>query len=80
MRLIQVLGPGCDQCRQLAENAEAAVAELGIQAAVEKVTDIDRIIELGALMTPALVVDGDILWVGKVASVAEIKRLLCQQA
>ena len=75
-RLLQVLGPGCAKCTKLAENVKAAAAELGINAQVEKVTDINAITGFGVMMTPALVIDGEVKVVGKVPSVEEIKQLL----
>ena len=75
-RLIQVLGTGCAKCTKLAEHAQSAVAELGIHAEVEKVTDINRITDFGVMMTPALVVDGEVRIVGRVPSVEEIKGFL----
>ena len=79
MTLIQVLGPGCPKCAKLGANAEAAVRELGIDATVQRVTDITAIIELGVLMTPALVIDGRVRAVGAVVSKDEIKGLLRPQ-
>ena len=76
MKLVQVLGPGCAKCMKLKEQAEAAVKELGIEATVEKIEDINVITGFGVMMTPALVVDGEVKVVGKVASVEEIKKLL----
>ena len=76
MKLLQVLGPGCAKCMKLKEQAEAAVEELGIEATVEKVTDINVITGFGVMMTPALAIDGEVKVVGKVASVEEIKKLL----
>ncbi len=76
MKLLQVLGPGCPKCTKLAEQAQAAVDELGIEATVEKITDINVITGFGVLMTPALVVDGEVKVVGKVPPVEEIKKLL----
>lgn len=73
---IEVLGTGCPKCKKLAENAEQAVKELGVNAEVVKVTGIQEIINRGVMMTPALAVDGEVSVVGKVASVDEIKRLL----
>ena len=61
---------------KLKEQAEAAVEELGIEATVEKVEDINVITGFGVMMTPALVIDGEVKVVGKVASVEEIKKLL----
>ena len=60
----------------MAENAKAAVGELGIHAEVEKVTDINEITSFGVMMTPALAIDGEVKVVGKVPSVEEIKKLL----
>jgi small redox-active disulfide protein 2 len=77
VRLVQVLGTGCAKCTKLKQNAEAAVAELGIEATVEKVEDIQTITGFGVMMTPALVVDGEVKVVGKVPSAAEIKQWLC---
>ena len=76
MKLVQVLGPGCAKCTQLKENAETAVKELGIDASVEKVDDINVITGFGVMMTPAIVIDGEVKSVGKVCSTEEIKQLL----
>ncbi|OGV36580.1 MAG: redox-active disulfide protein 2 [Lentisphaerae bacterium GWF2_45_14] len=73
---IQVLGTGCPKCRKLAENAEAAAKELALDYELEKVTDINKIMEFGVMMTPTLVVDGAVKVVGKASSVEEIKGLL----
>ncbi len=69
MKRVQVLGPGCPRCAQLLENVQRAVSELGIEAEVEKVSDIEDILDFGALMTPGLAVDGKLKMVGKVPSV-----------
>jgi small redox-active disulfide protein 2 len=76
MRRVQVLGPGCPNCDKLLKDTQTAVSEMGIDAVVEKVSDIDAIIELGALMTPALAVDGEIRMVGIVPPIEELKKLL----
>ena len=76
MKLIQVLGTGCAKCTKLKENAEAAVKELGIEATVEKIEDINEITGFGVMMTPAVVIDGEVKLVGKLASPEEIKQLL----
>lgn len=73
---IEILGTGCPKCKQLTANAEAAVKELNIQAEIGKVTDIDKIIDCGVMMTPALVVDGNVISVGKVLNKDEIKKIL----
>jgi len=76
MKLIQVLGPGCPKCAKLKENAEAAVKQAGIEATIEKVTDINVMMGFGVMLTPALVIDGEVKLVGKVASPEEIAKLL----
>ena len=73
---IQILGTGCPKCRQLTENVEAAVKELGLECEIEKVTDINEIVKFGVMMTPALAVDGDVKSTGKIVSTADIKRQL----
>jgi len=76
MKLLQILGPGCPKCKKLAENAEAAVKELGIEHRLEKITDITKILDFGVMVTPALVVDGEVKVAGKVPSPEEIKQML----
>jgi small redox-active disulfide protein 2 len=76
MKSIQILGPGCARCKQLAENAAAAVRELGMDCQVEKVTDIRAISAKGVMLTPALVIDGEVKVSGKVLSADEIKELI----
>jgi small redox-active disulfide protein 2 len=73
---IEILGTGCPKCETLAKNVETAIRELGIDAEIAKVTDIVEIADRGAMMTPALSVDGDIVLVGKVAAVEDLKGLL----
>ncbi len=73
---IQILGTGCPKCKKLAENAEAAAKELGIEFELEKVTDLNKIMDFGVMMTPALAVDGTVKLVGKVPPVNELKALL----
>ncbi len=73
---IQVLGPGCMKCNKLAENTGEAAAALGLECEIEKVTDIKTITGFGVMITPALVVDGQVKVTGKVPSVDEIKKML----
>jgi small redox-active disulfide protein 2 len=73
---IQILGTGCPKCKQLTENAAEAVKALGLDAEIEKVTQINDIMKFGVMMTPALAVDGQVKSVGKVLSTEEIKGLL----
>ena len=80
MKLVQVLGTGCPKCEKLRKNAEEAVKSAGIEARVEKVSDINAIIGLGVMMTPALAIDGEVKVAGKVPSAAEIMKLLTQHS
>jgi len=73
---IQILGTGCPKCRKLAENAEEAARQLGVEHEIEKVTEIDKIMAFGVMMTPALAVDGEVKAVGKIPSVEEIRKML----
>ncbi|MBN1852845.1 MAG: TM0996/MTH895 family glutaredoxin-like protein [Pirellulales bacterium] len=75
-KLVQILGPGCAKCAKLAENARKAVAELDISAQVEKISDINVITGFGVMLTPTLVIDGEVKAVGKVPSTEEIKKFL----
>ena len=76
MRRIEILGPGCPRCRSLAEVAERALRELGVEYELEKVSEIDRIVARGVMATPALVADGKVLVSGRVPSFEECLRLL----
>jgi small redox-active disulfide protein 2 len=76
MKKIQILGTGCSKCKKLAENAEAAAKELGIEFEIEKVTGINEIMKFGVMVTPALAVDGEVKVVGKVPSPDEINQML----
>ena len=73
---IQVLGTGCPKCNQLVANVEQAVKESGIEAEVEKVSNLADIMKFGVMMTPGLVIDGEVKSVGKVLSPAEIAQML----
>jgi len=76
MKRIQILGTGCPKCKKLAANAEAAVKDLGIEYEIEKITDINQMMKLGVMMTPALVVDGHVKTIGKVPLPDDIKKML----
>ncbi|MDR2437863.1 MAG: thioredoxin family protein [Planctomycetaceae bacterium] len=72
---IQILGVGCPRCSQLAENAETAAKEYGLDYTLEKVSDISQILAFDVTATPALVLDGQIYCSGRVPSVSEIKAM-----
>ncbi|MFC1514884.1 thioredoxin family protein [Candidatus Omnitrophota bacterium] len=73
---IEILGMNCSKCKILYENAKRAVEEKGVQAEVIKVEDMDTITEYGIMMTPALVIDGEVKSSGKTLSSEEIKKWL----
>ena len=76
MKRIQIIGPGCPRCKQLAAPAERAATELGLAFEMEKVQEIDLIVEMGVMATPALAVDGEVKVWGRVPPLDEIKALL----
>jgi small redox-active disulfide protein 2 len=73
---IQILGTGCPKCRQLEANAREAAASIGLEAMIEKVTDLNAIMEMGVMMTPGLAFDGVVKSAGRVLGREEIVRLL----
>lgn len=75
---IQILGTGCAKCQLLEKNARQAIQELGITADIEKVTNIDDIMAMGVMVTPALAIDNDVKVVGKVVSKDHIKELIAR--
>lgn len=76
MKKIQILGTGCPKCKKLAEVADSAAKALAMEYEIEKVTDIAQIMGYGVMITPALVVDGQVKVAGKVPSVDEVKKML----
>lgn len=76
MKAILVLGPGCPRCETLAKLTQQAADELGIAYSLEKITDISSFASHGVMMTPGLVVDGEVKSQGKVPTLGEIKSLL----
>lgn len=75
-RQVKVLGAGCKKCHELNENAQAAIAELGLDAELEYITDMDRVMDYGAMSLPALVVDGKIVSAGTVLTPEEVAAYL----
>ncbi len=73
---IKILGGGCANCKKLLENTELALAELGLEASIEEVKDINTIIDYGVMKTPALVVDEKVRSSGRVLGTEEIKKIL----
>ncbi len=76
MKKIQILGTGCTKCNKLYEATKTAAENLGIEHEMEKVTDMMRFADFGVMVTPALVVDGEVKSAGKIPSADELKTLL----
>lgn len=74
--IIQVLGTGCQKCKTLYELVNKAVTETGVEALVEKVEDIQKIMAYNIIMTPGLVIDGYVKVAGRLPSLDEVKKLL----
>jgi small redox-active disulfide protein 2 len=73
---IEVLGMGCAKCKTLYEAVKTAVCEKGVEAEIVKVEDMPSIMKYGVMSTPALVIDGKVVFSGKIPSPAEIQRHL----
>ncbi len=69
---VQILGTGCHKCIALEQHAREAAAELGVDAEIEKVTDVEAIMAMGVMMTPALAIDGTVKSAGRVLTKGEI--------
>jgi small redox-active disulfide protein 2 len=78
--IIKILGSGCANCHRLEANTAQALTTLGLEATVEKVTDVADIASYGVMRTPGLVVDEQVLVSGRVPDAAEIARLLAPTA
>ena len=75
-KVIEVLGPGCPRCFETHRVVQHVVEEAALDAVVRKVDSIDRMVELGVLSTPALVVDGTVVLSGRIPKADEVRRLL----
>jgi small redox-active disulfide protein 2 len=76
MKKLEILGTGCPKCQKLSAEVEAAAQAMGIDYQLEKVTDLNEIIQFGVMMTPALAVDGTVKAVGRIPSKEELKTML----
>ncbi len=76
MKIVEVLGTGCMKCKRLVKNVEKAVKETGTEAEIVKVEDLNMIMDRGVMLTPALIIDGELKVSGRVADVKEISALL----
>ena len=75
---IKILGTGCPKCKALEKNTREAVNELGISAEIDKVTEINKIMEYDIMFTPGLVINGEVKASGKVLDKEDIKKLISE--
>jgi small redox-active disulfide protein 2 len=75
---IEILGTGCAKCKKTTSNVKKAVEELGLDIEVEKVEDINRILDYGVMMTPGVVIDGEVKVAGKIPDVKQIKKWITE--
>ncbi|MBE9506167.1 MAG: TM0996/MTH895 family glutaredoxin-like protein [Chloroflexi bacterium] len=73
---IKVLGPGCAKCRALEKQVRGVVTELGMDATVEEVKDMVKIMEYKVMMTPGLVIDGRVVSSGQVPSRGDVRKII----
>lgn len=73
---IKILGPGCSKCRQTEQATREVVTELGIDATIEEVRDINKILEYPILTTPGLVIDGELVTSGRVPTREEVRQFI----
>jgi len=76
MKTIKVLGPGCPKCKTTFHNVEEAVKQLGIEAEIIKIEDIEEMMQYNVLTTPVLMIDDVVKIKGRIAQIDEIKALL----
>lgn len=72
MKIVEVLGPGCNNCKRVEANAREAIAMAGVEAEVRHVTDPREIVAHGILSTPGLIIDGVIRSYGRIPSAGDI--------
>ena len=75
---IEVAGPGCPRCGATAENVAQALKDLGLEDAIEKITDINAMIDRGVLQSPALIINGAIVVQGKIPTVEQVKQFIAK--
>ena len=79
MKKIEILGTGCPKCKKLEEQTREAAAQLNLECDIVKEEDIQKIMAYGVMMTPALVVDGQVKMTGKVPSIDDIKQIITKE-
>lgn len=75
---IEILGTGCPKCKKTKETIEKVLKQTGVEAEVVKVEDIEKILSYGVMVTPAVVIDGDVKLAGKVPDEKDVKKWISQ--
>ena len=75
---IEILGTGCSKCKKTNEVVEKALKNSGVEAEIVKVEDVETILNYGVMITPAVVIDGDVKLVGKVPDEKEVKKWITE--
>ena len=78
MKKIQILGMGCPKCAKLYAAAEAAAKELGIEYQMEKIDDINKITDMGVMMTPALAINDEVKFAARIPSIEDLKKIITE--
>jgi len=78
MKKIEILGAGCAKCKKLHEMTQEAASQLKLECDIQYITDLQKIMAYGVMMTPALVVDGKVVISGKVPSMDDLKNIIGQ--
>lgn len=78
MKKIQILGMGCPKCAKLYAAAETAAKELGIEYQMEKIDDINKITDMGVMMTPALAINDEVKFAGRIPSLEDLKKVITE--
>ncbi len=76
---IKVLGTGCQNCKALEKAVKEVVSEMNLQADVEKVEEIGKIVQYGVMLTPGLVINGKVKVSGRMPSKADIKKMISEE-
>jgi small redox-active disulfide protein 2 len=79
MNKIEILGTGCQKCKKLFETVQRTIKDYNIAAEVIKVEEINEIMKFGVMMTPALVINGEVKIVGRIPKSDEIKNMLLEK-
>jgi len=80
MKKIAVYGPGCMKCKKAEDNVRQVLAETGVEATLEHVTEMQAIVAAGVMSTPAVAIDGVIKLSGRVPTTAELRQWIAGKA